>query len=189
MEKKSFAIKKRKLIFDSIIFCISLAGAWFLLKSEYFHSVILSLTGIKFLAEILAGALYTSFATSPLAVAAIIVLSEESNPIIVGLLGGLGAVMVDLLIIKFFRGSAKSDLSTLSRILQIDGVGKILKRMHLEIFVVLLGSIIIASPLPDELGLLLLGQSNLSFKQLTVLSYLLNTAGIMTIAITANLLS
>lgn len=189
MVKNSFEFKKRKLIFDSIIFCFSLAGAWFILRSEYFHSVIESLTGVRFIAEILAGTLYTSFATSPLAVAAIIILSENSNPIVVGLLGGLGAVIVDLLIVKFLRGSAKSDLSTLTKILKVDGLGKELKHLHLDIFVVLLGAIIIASPLPDELGLLLLGRSSLSYKQLMVLSYLLNTAGIMTIAITANLLS
>lgn len=123
-----------------------------------------------------------------MAVAAIILLAENSNPIVLGLLGGVGAVTVDLIIVKFLRGGAKKDLSTLSRVLKVDGINRNFKKLHIDLFVALIGSLIIASPLPDELGLVLLGESNLSYRQLIILTYILNTAGIMTIAITANLL-
>lgn len=189
MNQNSLKGKKNKLILDSIIFVVSLIGAWFILKSQVFHQTLESLLAIRFLAEIFAGALYTSFATSPLAVAAIILISRQESPILVGLLGGLGALAADMLIVRLLRNNASSDISTLATLLRVDKVRKGLKLAHLDFLLTLLGSLIIASPLPDELGLILFSESRLSLKQIAMLSLSLNTAGIMTIAITANLLT
>ena len=52
-----------------------------------------------------------------------------------------------------------------------------------------LGAIIIASPLPDELGLVMLGDSKLKYREIAIISYVLNTAGILLIVVPVNLLS
>ena len=48
-------------------------------------------------------------------------------------------------------------------------------------------AIIIASPLPDELGLMLLGASKLTYRQIAILTYIFNTAGILVIVVPISL--
>lgn len=141
---------------------------------------------LKIFAEVLAGVLYTSFLTSPVAVAMLVVLAEVNNPIVTALLAGLGAILGDLVIIKLFRDHS-SDFKFFSR--RVEQVNIFLKKIHLDFIIPLAGAIIVASPLPDELGLIMLGVSNLKYRQIAILTYILNTAGILLIVTPINLLS
>jgi len=144
---------------------------------------------VRFLAEFVAGLFYTSFITSPIAVAMLIVLATDSNPITLALLAGAGSVAGDLIIIKIFRKELSKDINLATHQLHIDIVNKILRKLKLDFITPLLGAIIVASPLPDELGLMMLGASKLSYKQIALISYVLNTAGILLIVTPINLLT
>ena len=121
--------------------------------------------------------------------AMIVVLAENNNPIILALLAGMGAVVGDLVIIKFFKEKLSKDVSLITRELQLKKINNFLIKWKLEFITPLIGAIIIASPLPDELGLMMLGASNLKYYQIIILTYLLNTAGILLIVTPINLLS
>lgn len=167
---------------------ISLTIAWWLIKSGYLHDIVDRILPVRFAAEIIAGTLYTSFLTSPISVATLIVVAESNNPIIVALLGGVGAVIGDMLIVKFFRDNLSKDVKYVSRELKLRIITKFLNFFHLGFIIPLLGMIIIASPFPDELGLMMLGATSLKYRELIVLTYVLNTAGILLIVLPANLL-
>ena len=68
-------------------------------------------------------------------------------------------------------------------------ISKFLKTWNIEFLVPLLGALIIASPFPDEIGLLMFGVSKLKYRELLVITYLLNTAGILLIVAPINLLT
>lgn len=128
----------------------------------------------------LSGFFYTSFLTAPLSVVLLISLASSMNPYLLAATAGLGAVAGDLFIVKIFR----TIFSAFSFVRHRDffkAVKKQLKSYHLDIISIILGSVIVASPLPDELGLILLGVSKLSYFKLALLTFLLNSLGILII--------
>lgn len=180
-------IKLKRLLFKTALFVLSLSIAWWIIKTGIVHELVDKILPVQFLAEILAGMLYTTFLTSPIAVAMLLVIADSHNPIVIALLGGLGAASVDFLIVRFFRDNSK-DINEASHQLQLEKVYKFLKPYNIDFLIPILGAVVIASPLPDELGLLMLGASKLKYRELFILTFVLNAAGILTIVAPMNLL-
>lgn len=179
----------KKLILKTSVFILSLSSAWWLIKSGILSGLIETIMPLRFVSEILAGVFYTSFLTSPISLAMLIVLAEDNNPIITALLAGMGAVLGDLIILRFFRKNLFSELNLVSKQLQLQKINGFLQKFHLDFVVPLIGAIIVASPLPDELGLMMLGISKLRYQEIALLTYILNTAGILLIVLPINLIS
>jgi hypothetical protein len=182
-------VKLRRLIFKTAIFALSLSLAWWLVKAGYLSNLVSMVLPIKFAAEFLAGIFYVSFLTAPISLAMLLVLADVNNPILTALLAGFGAAFADLVIVKFFEKKLSKDINFVTDELRLKKVNNILIKFKLEFITPLIGAIIVASPLPDEFGLMLLGASKLSFRQIAVLTYVLNTAGILLIVVPVNLLS
>lgn len=181
--------KLRKLLIKTSIFILSLSLAWWLVKNGYIRGLIDTILPLKLVAEIAAGVFYTSFLTAPISIAMLVILAEQNNPILTAALAGLGAVLGDFLIVKFFREKISSDLKEISKQFHLQKVNGILQKLHLDFLTPLIGAIIVASPLPDELGLMMLGASRLTYREIALLSYILNTAGMLLIVTPVNLLS
>lgn len=174
------ALKHLPLIKRTFIFILSLSVAWWLIKTGLLHSLLATILPIRFLADFLTGLFYTSFLTSPIAVVMLFVISESGgNPIITAIVAGFGAMLGDLLIVKLFREKLARDVNVITHELQLQRVTKLLQMLKLEFIVPLFGAIIIASPFPDEVGLMMLGASKLKYQEIMVLTYVLNTAGIL----------
>lgn len=181
--------KLRKLIFKTAIFVFSLSLAWWLIRGGYLNNLVSMVLPLKFVAEFLAGIFYVSFLTAPISLAMLLVLADVNNPIITALLAGFGAAFADLVIVKLFKGKLSKDVNLISRELQLKKVNNFLIKFKLEFVTPLIGAAVVASPLPDEFGLMLLGASKLTYPQIAVLTYILNTAGILLIVVPVNLLS
>lgn len=153
------------------------------------NNLIVTVLPLKFISEFVAGALYASFLTSPISVAMLVVLAKSNNPITLALLAGFGAAFTDLLIVRLFREKLSKEISLVSRELQFKRVKNFLIKWKLDFLIPIIGAIIIASPLPDELGLVMLGVSKLKYHEIAILTYILNTAGILLIVVPINLLS
>lgn len=180
--------KLRKILFKTTFFIFSLSTAWWIVEAGFVHKVIDTLLPFRFVAEFVAGMLYTSFLTSPIALAMLIGLAQDNNPIMIAVVGGLGGAFVDFLIVRVLRDNSK-DINAVSKELQFQKVAKFLKSYHLEFIIPILGALIIASPFPDEIGLLMLGASKLKYRELLVLTFVLDTAGILLIVVPINLLT
>lgn len=168
----------KKLLADLIIFCVSVFLAFLLIQSGSVDSFISKVMPIQFLAEFIAGVLFTSFLTTPFSIALFYVLSKSTNPLQIALIGGLGAAIGDILIVSIFRNSFFDDFKTLEKALKLKRAFHFFHHSHFNHLAPLLGILIIASPFPDELGLMMLGASKLKYMQLLILTYILNTAGI-----------
>lgn len=140
--------------------------------------------------EFVAGIFYAPFLTAPLSVAAIFVLGRLGNPLMVALVAGLGAMVSDLLILKFFRFMIFGKSSPLHENESVKSFIHVLKVSPVfRHFAPAVGAFIIASPLPDEIGLAILGLTNLKFGQLALITFSLNALGIFLIALVAKGLS
>lgn len=178
----------KRIAYKSGIFIISIAIAWWLVKSGILQGVVESVSPIKYAAEFLSGVFYTSFLTIPIALAMFLVLAPDQNPILLALVAGSGSAIMDFLLVKLIRNNSR-DIYYLTKHLKLYLIKKFLKVLKIDFIIPLLGALIIASPLPDELGLFLLGSSELKYYQIIILTFILNTAGILLIVAPINLLS
>lgn len=171
----------RKFIVDIIIISISVYLAIYLAGSGGLQSLFDIVGDNVVFASILTGMFFTSFFTTPLAIAMFVNLAGEGNIFYVALLGGAGAVLGDSILFLFVRDRVAKDASALMTGPRWKRILKILKRRRYRRILPVLGALIIASPFPDELGLALLGVSTLTRTQFFFLSFVMNTIGIFVI--------
>jgi hypothetical protein len=94
----------------------------------------------------------------------------------------------DYIIFVFIRDRISDDVAYF---LARTGTPRFFKLFHRKAFRRLLpfvGGLIIASPLPDELGLALLGAAKMRTRNFILLSFCFNTAGILLIGLAARAL-
>ena len=180
----------RSLLFDLVIITVSIGIAFFLVKTEVLEKVLTSTKQLELVGSFIAGMFFTSvFTTAP----ATVILGEialQQSLWLTAFLGAMGAVIVDVVIFKFVRDKFFEHL--LRQIDQKKGRLKRLKALFrlkfFRRFSFLIGGIIIASPLPDELGISILGLSKIKVKQFILFSFISNFIGILLIGVVARTL-
>jgi hypothetical protein len=108
-------------------------------------------------------------------------LASLHNPVEVAVLAGAGAVVGDFLIFRFFKDAVFSELRPHFQFLRKPFFVRLFSSPLFAWLLPFFGAIIIASPLPDELGLSLLGFSKIKTWQFFLLALVLNIGGIMLI--------
>lgn len=181
-------IRSRKhLVEDALIIAVSVAFAVFIGKTGIAHDFIMSLGGSKWLGIFLSGMLFTSiFTTAP----ALIILgqfAETTSLITLTLLGGLGAMAGDYLLFYLVKQRFSGDLGYLlsSRSRRFP---RIFHTRLFRFFLPFIGALVIASPLPDELGIAMLGFSRVGNRFFLVTSFVMNGVGIFIIGWIARML-
>lgn len=168
--------------YKNLIFLfISLLAAYFLSQFEPFHSFLLSLGELGYFGAFFAGILFVSTFTLATGAVILLVLAEKLSPLEIGLIAGLGAVVGDFVIFRFIKDSLLDEITPIYRFL---GGGHITKVLHTKYFswtLPVIGAVIIASPLPDELGVSLMGISKMKTYQFLLISFILNAIGIFLI--------
>lgn len=138
--------------------------------------------GIEMLASFIGGFFFTSLFTVAPATVVLGEIAQANSIIFVALFGGAGAVLGDLILLRFLKSNLTDDLAALFSHPKSE---RLLRLVHLNIFhwlLVAAGAVVIASPLPDELGLMLMGLSEIKLRYLIPLSFVLNSLGILVIA-------
>jgi len=172
---------KKRLFKDFLLMLLSLSVAVFFIKTGIVHNFIMSLDGLRWLGIIFAGLFFTSIFTTAPSIALLGGFAQTTPLLTVAILGGLGAVVGDLIIFAFVRNKvSKSFDHLLSN--KKNRISLIFKNELFKFFLPLFGAIIIASPLPDEVGVAMLGISKMSKKRFLMLSFLLNGVGIFVVS-------
>jgi uncharacterized membrane protein YdjX (TVP38/TMEM64 family) len=105
-------------------------------------------------------------------------LAERLSPIEIGLIAGLGAVIGDLTIFRFVKDDLIKEIKPLYKRLGGNHLAHALHSKYFSWTLPVVGALIIASPLPDELGVGLMGISKLKTYQFVIISFILNALGI-----------
>jgi hypothetical protein len=154
---------------------------------EGFHTALLSLGNLGFLGAFLGGLLFASSFTVASGTVILLVLSESLPALEVGLIAGLGAVFADSLIFHFTKDHLSEELSEIySHLDRKKRIKKLFHSKHFRWMLPILGAIIIASPLPDELGVGLLSTTKISNTKFLIISYLANSIGIFLVVVASN---
>ncbi len=136
------------------------------------------------------GIFFTSVFTTAPAMVALGEITLQHNLLTTAIFGGLGALLGDLIIFRFVRHHVADDLHHLfhnirNKKLSIFIHGKFWRLKAFRWIIPFVGALIIASPLPDELGLTILGLSKIKTLQMIPLTFIFNAIGIMTIGLVA----
>ncbi|MFH0749937.1 MAG: hypothetical protein V1917_03450 [Candidatus Gottesmanbacteria bacterium] len=167
---------------------IGILVAVLLSQIEGFHSFLTHLGGFGYIGAFVSGTLFVSTFTVATSALVLLTLAETVSPIEIGLIAGLGAVVGDMIIFHFIKDNLSSEIEDVYN--NFDRKKHLKKLFHTKYFnwmLPIFGAIIIASPLPDELGVSMIGLSKMSTVRFILLSYVLNSIGIF-LVVSASLL-
>ena len=169
----------RSFRYKNLIFVIfGIIIAIFLSMFEPFHQFLLSLKDFGYIGAFFAGILFVSVFTVSTGIVILLVLAEKLSPLEIGLLAGLGAVLGDFVIFKFIKDNLLSEITLIYNRLGGGHLTRLLSTKYFSWTFPVFGAIIIASPLPDEIGVSLMGISRMKTWKFFVLSFILNFIGI-----------
>lgn len=134
---------------------------------------------------VLTGAMFVSFFTAAPAVVLLIELAGDYNPLLIAFWGAIGSAIGDWIILKFFQERVGYELLPLAKKWKLLPFIRKIRRKKYRERTTLLGMFMIASPMPDELGIAMLGLAHLPTISLLIITFLLNAAGILVIVLAA----
>lgn len=176
---------QRRLLADILVVATSIAVAVAIAKSSYIGLLVSLTDGYYLVAAFVAGLFFTSAFTTAPAIAVLAKLSLAHNPALVALVGGVGALLGDLVIFSFVKSHVREDVMFFLGRAKKKRIRHLLEHRFARWSLAFLGAIIIASPLPDELGLAMMGLSNVRMSRFVPISLTFNIIGILMIAFIA----
>lgn len=165
------------VIRDAIVVGISLGVAIVAAQQRVFSELVASMDVPIWLAIVVAGVMYSSIFTVAPATVAFTQLATFAPVTEVVVLAGLGAMLGDAVVFRFFQGAIAAWVAQ-HRSARFFNWPK-----RLQWWAIIAGAIIIASPLPDEIGIALMGLTPLQQRWFFPLSFGLNSAGILIIVL------
>lgn len=164
---------------------LSLILFFFFAEHPAVHYTINLIGGFGYIGAFITGILFVSIFTVAPAAVLLFFLADHLNPLLVAVFAGLGAVLGDYLIFRFLRDKVFDELVPLFIKSGGQSLINLFKTPYFGWLLPFVGAFIIASPLPDEVGIGLLGASKLKSWQFLILSFLLNSVGIFVVIIAA----
>jgi len=170
----------------------SIVVAIVLYFSGYLHAITHTIDGYGYVTAFLAGMLFTISFTSAIASFVFIELGDSASPILFAIVGGLGAMVSDVLLYRFLKTSLLEEwklimVSRMSR-QRREQMERITKHRVFIWTVPFIASALIASPLPDEIGVALFSVINFHPKYFSLISFIANMGGIFFLLSLGNVL-
>jgi len=186
---KHFSDKHSKdsfLMQDISIIAFSIIIALVITKTNLLSGILSATLSLRLLGSFIAGIFFTSIFTTAPAIVTLAEISKSNSLLFTAFFGACGAVLGDLIIFRFIRDRLSEHIMEL---IEHKGSWKRTKALfRIRYFrwgTFLFGGLIIASPLPDELGIGILGFSKMKLKTFIPISFLFNFLGIVLIGIIA----
>ncbi len=166
------------------LYVIGIFVAYFVFQIPQVYFFVTSLDSLLYLEIFFGGLLYTAGFTSPLATGFFLAI-RPSNLMMASLIGGLGALVADIGIFSFVRLSFMNEFKRLKHTSFMkhlsNGFEKIPNGLR-TFLVYVFAAILIASPLPDELGVAMLaGFTRVHPYAFGAMSLIGNMIGILTL--------
>lgn len=164
---------------------LSLAVFFYFSSSDWLQVLINHIGNYGYIGAFIAGAFFVSTFTVAPAAAVLFNLAEKLNPLEVALLAGLGGMIGDYIIFRFFKDRIFEELAPLFKQFGGSYLRNVFKTPYFAWMTPFIGAILVASPIPDEVGIGLLGVSKLKDWQFLFLVFLLDVAGVFIIVTVA----
>lgn len=168
---------------------LSIIVAVVLARSDAMQEILHATADIKALASFLAGMFFTSVFTTAPATVALGELSFSYSPFLVAFWGALGALLGDFILFTFVRDHLTEDIKYVLGRSGWHRWGWVFRWPLVRRLMPFIGGLIIASPLPDELGMILLGFSKTKDQYVVPISLVFNFLGILAVTLVARLIA
>jgi len=167
---------------------LSVLVAFILVRLGVANKIVSLSTEGKILGSFLSGVFFTSaFTISPASIA-IALLSRTTPIFVLAFCGACGAVVGDMILFFLVRDKFAGDLETALHHYHDKKLTRFLHRKFFRWLTPLVGALVIASPLPDELGITMMGVSKIRTWTLVGISFSMNFLGILLVALVAHAL-
>lgn len=149
------------------------------------------LQGYGYITMFAAGLLFSFGFTTPFAIAIFIEMASTVNPVLGASVAGVGAMASDVLIFKFIRFSFMDEIKRLKRLRVFRWMVKREKEAvptQIQKYIAWsIAGVIIASPLPDELGVSVLsGDTHVTGKPFAAFCFAMDAVGVLIILVGTN---
>ena len=176
--RKIFAFKYPKLFL--LIFFIGLS--YYLFSTPIISEFVNSFNNLGHFGVFISGAMTAFGFTAPFGVGLLSKINPE-NIFIATLVGGIGAMIMDLVIFHTIKFSFTDELKQLEKTPAIKEIEKIIKKnKHVKIthyLLYVIAGLVLVTPVPDEIGVsLLAGLTTINPLKFAVISFCLHTVGI-----------
>ena len=177
------------ILVDVGLIAVSVLVAVILSQTHALTRILTSTQELELIGTFIAGMFFTSVFTTAPAIATLGEISLVQPLFLTAFLGALGSVLGDLLIFRFVKDRVASDvLELLKPQSTFRRLKAVFKLKFFRRFTFLLAALVIASPLPDELGIAMLGFSKMSTRYFAMFSLVFNFFGIYLIGLAARAL-
>jgi hypothetical protein len=173
---------ERNLLRDFILIGFSIALTVLLVRYGVMESLLGATKGYAIMSSFIAGLFWTSIFTISPASIAIAHIAQSVDVMTLSVWGAFGSTLGDLIIFSFIKDIFSEDVRGA---IKASHFKRILGKTHftfLRWFGPFIGALVIISPLPDEIGLSLMGMSKMKVRYLIPLAFVLNFIGIYLIA-------
>lgn len=178
---------RRELIKDIFFICIGIVIAVLLSKSGFINGLTEVLGG-EVLASFASGIFFTSAFTMAPAAVALVHIANDYSMHSVALWGALGAMLGDLALFLFIRDRFADDLVGSLKPSVVKSIAKTFHFGLLKWLSPAIGALLIASPLPDDFALTLMGISKTRVIILLPITFVMNVFNIYLLVWFAGLL-
>ncbi|MBA3757460.1 hypothetical protein H0X09_01180 [Candidatus Saccharibacteria bacterium] len=170
---------------NTFLFATGLILFFFLLTIPQVDSFIKSIGTLGLIGAFIVGFFFVLTYTAVPAGYVLFELAKHNNPLEVAVIAAIGAMLGDYIIFRFIRDKVIEELRPYLLKLNTPKVKHLFKTPYFAWMLPISGALIIASPLPDEVGVGMLGASKMSNHRFLLLAYLLNAVGILFIVLLA----
>lgn len=177
--------KKNNIMRDLGIIVLSVIIAVVLAKTGILAEILANLQEFRFLGSLIAGMFFVSIFTVAPAGVVLFKIAAMNSIWEVALFGGVGALIGDFIIFRFVKNDLTEDARWL---IDKAGLKRFVSILRLKLFrwlMPILGALVVASPIPDEIGLAMMGLSKMKTSLFIPISFALNFLGILVIGLFA----
>lgn len=172
---------------NSALFAVSMVVLVLLIDTHAAFELIEHFKTLSYVGAFIAGLLSPSTFTTIPAIVLLYGLANTLNPYATALIAGCGAMMSDYLIFRFFKDRVFEELQPIFGQFKSNRLVTLFHTPYFAWLMPIFGMLIIASPLPDEVGLGLISTRPIKTWQFMMLAFVLNTLGILAIVLGARL--
>ena len=169
------------------LFIVSVILVYVIFSGLAFKPLHDALVFMGYFGTFLAGLLYPYALTSAAGTGILLILAKEQNILLAGGIAGIGALISDIILFLFVTHSFSDEVQKLSEETVVRSVNRLIPDSIRVYLLATFAGLLIASPLPTEIGILLMTSiRNISFKKFISIIYILHASAIFIILLIGN---
>ncbi len=166
---------------NTTLLLLSLICIFYLTSTDTVQKAISALGSTGYIGAFVMGMFFVSIFTAAPAGVVLFKIADTLHPLETALLAGAGGVVGDYVLFRFIKDGVFNELRPLFAKITTHRITKLYYTPYFGFLLPIIGMIFIASPGPDEVGISLLGLSNIKQWQFLLVTFTLNTLGILVI--------